>query len=100
MRPQPAAADTTVPDDRFRELFLDLALAALSVPAVDEPKGAPRNGRRRRGRGKGWVAAKARTRSTTTAAPISTRSTPSAASSVVSHARHDQAPRPPQEDQR
>ena len=60
MCPHPAAADTlrtliaAVPDDRLRELFLDLALAALAVPAVEEPKEAPRNGRRRRGRGKGW----------------------------------------------
>jgi hypothetical protein len=60
MRPNPAAADTirtliaAVPDDRLREIFLDLALAALAVPAVAEPKPAARNGRRRRGRGKGW----------------------------------------------
>jgi hypothetical protein len=51
MRPHPAAADTirtliaAVPDDRLREIFLDLALAALSVPAVEEPS---RNGRRRK----------------------------------------------------
>jgi hypothetical protein len=60
MRPNPAAADTirtliaAVPDDRLRELFLELALAALAVPSVEEPKPAPRNGRRRRNRGKGW----------------------------------------------
>ena len=59
MRPTTAAADTiriliaAVPDDRLRELFLELALAALAVPAADAPKPA-RNGRRRRGRGKGW----------------------------------------------
>jgi hypothetical protein len=60
MRPHPAAADTirtliaAIPDDRLRELFIELALAALAVPAVEEPKPAARNGRRRRGRGKGW----------------------------------------------
>jgi hypothetical protein len=59
MCPHPAAADTirtliaAVPDERLRELFLELALAALAVPAVEAPKPAPRNGRRRRGRGKG-----------------------------------------------
>jgi hypothetical protein len=59
MRPTIAAADTirtliaAVPDDRLRELFLEFALAALAVPAVEEPKPAARNGRRR-GRGKGW----------------------------------------------
>jgi len=60
MRPT-IAADATVraliaavPDNRLRELFLELALAALSVPAVEEPKPAARNGRRRRSRGKGW----------------------------------------------
>ena len=58
MRPH-SAADTirtlvaAVPDDRLRELFLDLALATLAVPFVEEPRPA-RNGRRRRGRGKGW----------------------------------------------
>jgi hypothetical protein len=59
MRPT-IAADVTVraliaaiPDDRLRELFLELALAALAVPAVVE-KQVPRNGRRRRGSGKGW----------------------------------------------
>ena len=46
MCPHPAAADTirtliaAVPDERLRELFLELALAALAVPAVEEPKGA------------------------------------------------------------
>ena len=66
MRPNPAAADTirtliaAVPDDRLRELFLELALAALAVPAVEEPKPAARNGRRRRGRGKGWRHGKGR----------------------------------------
>ena len=60
MRPHPAAADTirtliaAVPDERLRELFVELALAALAVPAVEAPKPAPRNGRRRRARGKGW----------------------------------------------
>ena len=60
MRPTTTAADTirtliaAVPDDRLRELFLELALAALAVPAVEEPKPAARNGRRRRSRGKGW----------------------------------------------
>ena len=60
MRPNPAAADTirtliaAVPDDRLRETLLDLALAALAVPAIEEPKPAARNGRRRRSRGKGW----------------------------------------------
>ena len=60
MRPTTAAADTirtliaAVPDERLRELFLELALATLAVPAVEAPKPAPRNGRRRRGRGKGW----------------------------------------------
>ena len=60
MRPTTTAADTirtliaAVPDERLRELFLDLALTALdAVPAVEEPKPAPRNGRRR-SRGKGW----------------------------------------------
>jgi hypothetical protein len=59
MRPTTAAADTirtliaAVPDDRLRELFVEFALAALAVPAVAEPKEAPRNGRRRRSRGKG-----------------------------------------------
>lgn len=57
---RPAAAITVraliaaVPDERLREIFLDLALAALVVPAVEEPKGAPRSGRRRRSLGKGW----------------------------------------------
>ena len=47
----PAAADTirtliaAVPDDRLREIFLELALAALAVPAVEEPRPAARNGR-------------------------------------------------------
>ena len=52
MRPT-IAADATVraliaaiPDDRLRELFLELALAALAVPAVVE-KQVPHNGRRR-----------------------------------------------------
>jgi hypothetical protein len=66
MRPTTAAADTirtliaAVPDDRLREIFLDLALAALAVPAVEEPKPAARNGRpprargQARSRGKGW----------------------------------------------
>ena len=60
MRPHPAAADTirtliaAVPGDRLRELFLELALAALAVPAVEEPKPAVRNGRRRLRRSKGW----------------------------------------------
>jgi hypothetical protein len=60
MRPNPAAADTirtliaAVPDNRLRELFVELALAALAVPASDDPKPAARNGRRRRGHGKGW----------------------------------------------
>lgn len=60
MRPHPAAATTVraliaaVPDNRLRELFLELALAALAVPAVEEPKPAARNGRRHRGGGKGW----------------------------------------------
>jgi hypothetical protein len=59
MRPTTIAADVTVraliaaiPDDRLRELFLELALAALAVPAVVE-KQVPRNDRRR-SRGKGW----------------------------------------------
>jgi hypothetical protein len=43
-----------IPDNRLRELFLELALAALAVPAVEEPRPAARNGRRRRSRGKGW----------------------------------------------
>jgi hypothetical protein len=58
MRPN-IAADATVraliaaiPDNRLRELFLELALAALAVPAVEAPKPAAHNGRRRR-RGKG-----------------------------------------------
>ena len=60
MRPTNEAAKTVrtlisaIPDNRLRELFLELALAALAVPAVEEPKGAARNARRRRGRGKGW----------------------------------------------
>jgi hypothetical protein len=59
MRPHPAAADTirtliaAIPDDRLRELFVELALAALAVPAVEDQKPA-RNGRRRLRRGKGW----------------------------------------------
>jgi hypothetical protein len=59
MRPTTAAADTVrsliaaIPDDRLRELFLELALAALAVPPSEDPKPA-HNGRRRRGRGKGW----------------------------------------------
>lgn len=59
MRSNPAAADTiraliaAVPDNRLREIFLELALTALAVPAAEEPKPA-RNGRRRRARGKGW----------------------------------------------
>ena len=64
MRPT-IAADATVraliaavPDDRLRELFLELALAALAIPAVEEPKPAARNGRRRRG--KGWRHGKGR----------------------------------------
>ena len=46
MRPT-TAADATVrtlinaiPDNRLRELFLELALAAIAVPAVKEPKPA------------------------------------------------------------
>jgi hypothetical protein len=60
MRPTNTAATTVrtliaaIPNDRLRELFLDLALTALAVPAVKEPKGAPRSGRRRLRRGKGW----------------------------------------------
>jgi hypothetical protein len=59
MRTTTAAADTirtliaAVPDERLREIFLELALAALAGPAVEQPKPAARNGRRRR-RGKGW----------------------------------------------
>lgn len=60
MRPT-TAADATVrtlinaiPDNRLRELFLELALAAIAVPAVKEPKPAARNGRRHSGRGKDW----------------------------------------------
>jgi hypothetical protein len=53
MRPNPAANTirallAAIPDDRLREIFLDLALA---IPAIEEPKGAPRNGRRRRRKG-------------------------------------------------
>src|SRR5262245_36869362 len=53
MRPSPAAATTVrtliaaIPDDRLRELFVELALNALAIPASAEPKQAPRNGRRR-----------------------------------------------------
>jgi hypothetical protein len=59
MRPHPATADTiraliaAIPDDRLRELFVELTLAALTVPFSEDPKAAPHNGRRR-GRGKGW----------------------------------------------
>jgi hypothetical protein len=82
MCPHPAAADTirtliaAVPDDRLRELFLEFALAALAVPAVEEPKPAPRNGR---------------LRGTT----ISTRSTPNAARSDGRPRSHTSPPATP-----
>ena len=67
MRSNHAAAETiralisAVPDNRLRELFLELALTALAVPAVEEPKPAARNARRRRARGKGCAEARAST---------------------------------------
>jgi hypothetical protein len=56
---RPAAAITVraliaaIPDNRLRELFLELALAALANSAAEAPKGPARNGRRRNARAGG-----------------------------------------------
>ena len=101
MRPTIAAADTVrtliaaIPDDRLRELFLELALAALAVPAVEEPKPARATDDAVGAAAKAGVTARASTRSTATAVPISTRSTPSDASSVASHVKRRRPPARP-----
>ena len=53
MRPHPAAATTVrtliaaIPDDRLRELFIELALSTLACPAAATPgRGRGRRGRR------------------------------------------------------
>jgi hypothetical protein len=91
MRPT-IAADATVraliaavPDDRLRELFLELALAALAIPAVEEPKPAARNGRHRRG--KGWRHGKGRHKIDRRRRTYLDALNASAASSVASHVK-------------
>jgi hypothetical protein len=97
MRPNPAAADTirtliaAVPDERLRELFLELALAALAVlpskrksrlRATDDDVVAG---------AKACVGARASTRSIATAVPISMSSTPNVGRSATSRAKHGPA---------
>ena len=109
MRPTAAAADTirtliaAVPDDRLRDSFSTSRSppSPFLLPMCQSPL---RNGRRRRGRGKAPVTARASTRSTAAAVPISTRSTPSAGRSDAPRAARPpatpQAPRPQTEGQR